>query len=188
MGTSTHSRRDAERNHEAIVTAAIAVLADSPEATMADIAGASGIGRSTLYRHFPDRAALVAAISARVRGEALGIVDEHLSGASPTDAVAVLSELADTLAGLGDRYRFLLAQDERRHPEHDHERPRDARAREYLAAAQAAGSVRGDLDPEWLADVYAHVLVAAVKHCFADPATQRAAIEATVRSLLAPPA
>ena len=68
--TSAHQRRDAERNHEAIVTAAIAVLADAPEATMAEIAAASGIGRSTLYRHFPDRAALVDAISLRVRAEA----------------------------------------------------------------------------------------------------------------------
>jgi AcrR family transcriptional regulator len=187
MSTPTHSRRDAERNHEAIVTAAIAALADRPEATMAEIAAASGTGRSTLYRHFPDRAALVAAISARVRDEARGIVEEHLQGAPPADAVAVLSALADTLAGLGDRYRFLLSQDERRHAKPDAERLRDDRARAYLAAAQEAGSVRDDVGAQWLADAYAHILMAAVKHSFPDPGTQRTTLEATVRSLLAPP-
>ena len=181
-----HQRRDAERNHEAIVTAAIAVLADAPEATMAEIATASGTGRSTLYRHFPDRAALVQAISVRIRSEARALVEQQLQSATVDDAVEVLVTIADTLAGLGDRYRFLLNQDEHR-PNRGERRPDDLVAG-FLARAHAAGTVRTDLDPDWLQQAYIYVVIAAVKAQFADPETQRDAIEKTVRSLVSPPA
>jgi AcrR family transcriptional regulator len=188
--TQPHLRADAERNHEAIVTAAIAVLADAPGATMAEIAAASGIGRSTLYRHFPDREALVAAISERVHAEAHAIVSDHLDGARIDQAIEVLIEVADTLAGLGDRYRFILSQEERRNSKSGREGWREndeSGVRQFIARARDAGQVRDDLDADWLFNAYVHVMVAAVKYQFSDAATQRGAVEKTVRSLLSPP-
>ena len=48
-------RRDARRNREAVIDAAIEVLAQRPDASTEEIADASGVARTTVYRHFPTR-------------------------------------------------------------------------------------------------------------------------------------
>lgn len=55
-------RADALRNRARILDAARFLLAQSPSATLADIAAAAGVSRSTLYRRFPDREQLIAAL------------------------------------------------------------------------------------------------------------------------------
>lgn len=47
----------------ALVTEAMAVLAENSGASMADIASAIGVGRTTLYRHFGDRETLIAEVA-----------------------------------------------------------------------------------------------------------------------------
>ena len=60
-------RADARRNRELIVRAAIQVFTTADECvSMEDIARAAGLGVGTLYRHFPDRTALLALISCDV--------------------------------------------------------------------------------------------------------------------------
>jgi AcrR family transcriptional regulator len=62
-GAQTTRRRDAQRNHAAIVQAASEVLSGrAPVALMPEIARRAGVGQATLYRHFPDRSALAAAV------------------------------------------------------------------------------------------------------------------------------
>ncbi len=68
-GTPATLRRDARRNRTAIVEAAGAVLSGTGSAAlMAEVARRAGIGQATLYRHFPDRYALTAAV-----------IDHHLA-------------------------------------------------------------------------------------------------------------
>jgi AcrR family transcriptional regulator len=186
--SDAHQRRDVERNHEAILSAAIAVLADTPTATMHDVAQASGVGRSTLYRHFPDRAALVAAIYRRVMNEAETLIHDHLAAAGDRDPVEVLAALVDATAGVGDRYRFLENYEAER-PGKDPEYVRRLREplRTYIDAARAGGSIRDDLDVDWLMMMLAATAAAAGKHRFADGSTRRIQLTATVRSLFAPP-
>ncbi|MCW2881515.1 MAG: putative TetR-family transcriptional regulator [Sphaerisporangium sp.] len=53
-------RADARRNRERIVTAALDLFTErGPGVSMDEIAQAAGLGVGTLYRHFPDRRALV---------------------------------------------------------------------------------------------------------------------------------
>ena len=53
-------RADARRNRERILTAARALFAsDAPEVQMDDIARRAGVGVGTVYRHFPDKEALM---------------------------------------------------------------------------------------------------------------------------------
>ena len=60
-------RADARRNRELIVRAATQVFMDAGQCVaMEDIARAAGLGVGTLYRHFPDRASLLALISCDV--------------------------------------------------------------------------------------------------------------------------
>ena len=56
-------RADAQRNHDAVLAAAKAVFAQTgTDAPMEDVARAAGVGKGTLYRRFPTREHLFAAI------------------------------------------------------------------------------------------------------------------------------
>jgi AcrR family transcriptional regulator len=61
-------RKDAERTRRAILDAAGELLQADPEASHAEIARAAGVGRASVYRHFPERSDLVTALL----GEMLG--------------------------------------------------------------------------------------------------------------------
>lgn len=56
-------RRDAQQNRQRIVAAATTVIADDgPDASLEKIATTAGVGAGTLYRHFPTRSDLLAAV------------------------------------------------------------------------------------------------------------------------------
>jgi AcrR family transcriptional regulator len=61
-------RKDAERTRRAILDAAADLLQVDHDSSHADIAAAAGVGRASVYRHFPERSDLVAALL----GEMLG--------------------------------------------------------------------------------------------------------------------
>ena len=69
-------RADALRNRARILDAARFLLAQSPSATLADIAAATGVSRSTLYRRFADREELIAALEEQPQ-------DAGLAGSDP---------------------------------------------------------------------------------------------------------
>jgi AcrR family transcriptional regulator len=70
VGTRRRRRSDAALNRTRIVEAAHRLLADDPDATMAQIAAAAGVGRGTAYRHFPSREELVDAVRRQARDDA----------------------------------------------------------------------------------------------------------------------
>jgi AcrR family transcriptional regulator len=82
MSTSTEGpklRADARRNREAILDAAGRLFAANGHAVQMDeIADRSGLGMGTVYRHFPTKRALVAAIVAR----RLGVMTESARDAA----------------------------------------------------------------------------------------------------------
>lgn len=122
---------------------------------MREIALASGTGRTTLYRHFPDRDALVFAIFDRLIGEAHALTARALSAGADADPVHVVADLGVELADLGDRYRFL--QENRlstRFADPDARAERRMPLRRYVAAAQQAARVRDDLDVDWLLEAF----------------------------------
>ena len=78
-------RSDATANRERILVAAtIAVRRDGERVPMATIADEAGVGIGTLYRHYPTRAALLAALTVR----SFDLVLQHARAAAQSDEPA----------------------------------------------------------------------------------------------------
>jgi TetR/AcrR family transcriptional regulator, mexCD-oprJ operon repressor len=154
----TGRRADAEHNMARILDAATACLSRSTTASMAEIAQAAGLGRVTVYGHFPSREALIEATLARLleRGEAvLGGLD--LTG-DPRDALRSLIESSWRL--IADADAVLQAAQSVLPPgriRELHAKPAQ-RAEALIRRGQAEGAFRTDLPATWLVSVLYYVL------------------------------
>jgi TetR/AcrR family transcriptional regulator, mexCD-oprJ operon repressor len=144
-------RADAERNIAAIVTAATDLLARDPDASMTDIARAAGVGRVTLYAHFPSREELVRTVLAAAIGHSMGAVEAAAPGEGPpAEAFARLIRrcwpILDRFGSLHEAARRALpAEEVRRH----HDLPM-GHVERLIVRGQEVGSFRADLPAEWL--------------------------------------
>ncbi|WP_350278842.1 TetR/AcrR family transcriptional regulator [Kribbella sp. HUAS MG21] len=158
MAGTTTRRADAQRNIAAILTAAAECLGRNPAASTSEIAKAAGVGRVTLYGHFPSRAELVDAVFVQAIAageETLGKVD--LSG-DPREA---LGRLIESSWHLVDQYRALLvAASEALPPGRVRELHADpmTRAERLLERGREAGVFRSDLPVAWLLSVMHNVM------------------------------
>jgi AcrR family transcriptional regulator len=141
-------RSDARRNRRTVLDAAVALLAQRPQATMQEVADASGLGRTTVYRHFPRRQDLIDALFEEVLREATETIEQAVQGAG--SARDLLRSLGPRIIAIGDRYRFLDANPELREralsPREDGSNPLEA----YLDDAQQREELRGDLPVTWM--------------------------------------
>lgn len=167
MGDTRDQRADARRNVEAILAAAQHCLSQDPQATIAHIARAAGVGRVTLYGHFKTRAELVDAVFARVSAQS----SEILNSVDTTgDAAAALVRLSETtweivhgfntirLAAMGE------LPEERIREHHDaHLRRLDA----LIARGQRSGAFRRDVPRHWLVGTCYRVMHGAADDCAA---------------------
>src|SRR5215210_2355552 len=138
-------RADARRNRHAVLEAGARLLAERSTASMQEIADASGVGRTTVYRHFPAREDLLSALVEQVSDEVIDRSAAALSGGDP--APQALRRLAADVVNLGVRWRFLRDQRTRvlsRIQQSDRD------FLEWVAAAQRRGELRSDFDPEWI--------------------------------------
>jgi AcrR family transcriptional regulator len=152
--------------HDAALDAAATLIAEHglTSVTMSKIAAATGIGRATLYKYFPDAEALLAAWHQRQ-------ITRHL---------AQLAGARDTAAGPGQQLEAVLeayALTQRQHQgqqgtelaallhKGDHvtraEHELHAFLTSLLAQAAEAGDIRDDVPPAELASYCLHALAAA---------------------------
>lgn len=157
-------RADAQRNVDALLEAAKAVFATSGvDAPVREIATRAGVGVGTVYRHFPQRSDLVAAVFRHEVDTCADAADALAAEHEPGEALARwLQRFAGFLAtkrGLaaalhsGDpAFDTLPAYFEQRfHPV----------LTGLLAAAADAGAVRDDVDPVDLLRAVAHLCLPA---------------------------
>ncbi|MEU1204630.1 helix-turn-helix domain-containing protein [Nocardia sp. NPDC005825] len=98
-------RSDVRRNRRRILDAAADVLAVVPDASMQDLADASGLNRVTLYRHFPNREELLAAMRAAVGADVKACYEQLPKDGPVLDRII---DLIEPFVGLGNRYRALM--------------------------------------------------------------------------------
>lgn len=176
-------RADARKNQERILDAAIDRLGEDPRASMADIAEAAGVGRVTLYGHFPSREALVEAALVRLldRGDEV-LEDVDLTGDS-RDALARLVEVSWLLTAqagaLLEAARDVLAPGR---IQELHDKPAQ-RVLGLLERGQRAGELRSDLPATWMASALHHLIKGAAAESsrgLIDPTVVPRLITATV--------
>lgn len=143
-------RADAARNRQAVVDAAREVFAKHGlEVALDEIARRAGTGNATLYRRFPTRADLVAAVFAKQMADHVAAVEAALADPDPWEglrsylvAVAAM-QAADR--GLAD----LVTIDVSAAPEIEVLRSRAFKGLvTLLERAKAAGALRADASPE----------------------------------------
>jgi AcrR family transcriptional regulator len=149
-------RSDAARNRRALLDTARRLFAeqDVADVSMSDIAREAGVGKGTLYRHFPDKASLCHAI---LDGQAREVQEEVIAGlpsagigATP---LARLERLLDLIGDMAEEGGPLLLEAHRdlrvlSRPAYAWQR---LSARVLLQQALDAGELAEDADVEYLA-------------------------------------
>ena len=133
-----------DRVAEAILDVAANLLAAGGEPpSMADIAAAGGVGRATLYRHFPTREQLLLALSASARdATAARLAEADLDAVPVTEAIA---RVARVVAAGGSKYAALISRFGALDSAGHAERQIDTMLRALLQRGLDDGTFRGDL-------------------------------------------
>jgi AcrR family transcriptional regulator len=142
-------RADARRNEEAVLEAAKIVFARAGvDAPSREIAGQAGVGLGTLYRRFPTRADLVAAVFRREVDACADAAVTLAREASPLDALAEwLMRYTRFLATKQGLAAALHSRDPAFASLPDYFRSRfEPALTMLLAAAAEAGETRSDID------------------------------------------
>jgi len=149
---TTSRRADAERNIATIIAAGLDLFSRHTDVSMADVAKAAGLGRVTVYAHFPTRADLLQALVRHAITEAEQAMDR-----TPTDpgepADQTLTRLVAATWHVLDRYRRLrthavtaLGPD---HLDRQHD-PIRHRLEKIITVGQDHGGLRTDLPRDWM--------------------------------------
>ncbi|MFI0482612.1 TetR/AcrR family transcriptional regulator [Actinomadura sp. 9N215] len=157
-------RADAQRSIDALLTAAAEVFtASGVDAPVRQITARAGVGAGTLYRHFPQRSDLIAAV---FRHEVDACADAAPALADRHEPVEALTQWLRRFAGFIATKRGLSAALHSGDPAYD-SLPSYFQQRfepvlgALLAAAAEAGEIRPDADPEDLLRAVANMTLPA---------------------------
>ena len=159
-------RADAQRNTDALLEAALAVFATSGvDAPVREIAEKAGVGIGTVYRHFPQRSDLVAAV---FRHEIDACADAALILAAEHEPGEALARWMQRYAAFIATKRGLATALHSGDPAFDtlpayFQQRLEPALRALLEAAAAAGEVRTDISAEELLGAVASLCMHAYK-------------------------
>lgn len=145
--------RHSRTTEDAIIEAAFRLFNRNPGAAFAEVATEAGIGRATLYRHFPTREALLAEM-ARIATAEIDAAVEAAVATARTYSEA-LEAAFRAIVPLADRQWFLgedsLAPDPAQAAKAAADR---AELVDSIARAQAEGALDPAVPADWLAEAY----------------------------------
>ena len=170
MPAETSLRSDAERNRARIITAARAVFRrDGLNASMASVAREAGVGLATLFRRFPAKEDLVAAVFSDRMDAYADAVATALANPDPwhglTEFIETVCAMQAADYGFADvltmTFPTAKALDQRRDQAYEG-------VVQLISRAKAAGRLREDFSPEDL--VLVHMVTAGVVNATGDSA------------------
>ncbi len=151
-------RADARRNIEKIIQAAIERLGRNPDATLGEIAAAAGVGRVTLYGHFPSRELLIEAAVVRALADGERVLESVDLDGPPLDVLRALIEaswkLTAQAGGVVDAAQAVLPPGRL----HELHATPERRVNELIDRGQREGAFRGDLPAAWLVSTMYYVI------------------------------
>lgn len=180
--TESKIRADARRNRDALLAAGYKVFRTrGAEASMDDISKEAGVGKGTIYRHFPSKDHLIAAIL-QEHFDALGDrASELMNDPDPAHALATWLREFDKgptrLPALRDRIPVLFGDGSA--PVSEACRPINTSFRRLLRRAQDAGVVRGDINSRDLLR-----MVAALPHAGRDAEGASPMLDVVLRGIV----
>jgi TetR/AcrR family transcriptional regulator, mexCD-oprJ operon repressor len=171
-----------ERTREVILDAAARVLGSRPDAAMADIADEAGIGRATLYRHFPTRESLLRGVAEAGVSELAGAIAAANLEALRTDRA--IARLTSVFLRTGTKYAALIGQVEADHVESVAKETVMQPVRDVFARGVRDGALRADLPGDVLLEMFSALVERALRLTLAGTVTPEAAADAVVTLFL----
>ncbi|GGK99283.1 TetR family transcriptional regulator [Sphaerisporangium melleum] len=166
-------RADAARNLDAVLRTGARLLAADPSTSMGAIAAEAGVDRRTVYRRFPSREALLAAVFQAKLDSAERVLDEARLVEAPV-AVA-LHRYVEGIVPVSRQWPVDVRRMMRADPVANARREtQSARLDRFVERAAAEGLFRADVPPAWARATLDH-LVDTVAHDFPDLAPPQAA-------------
>jgi AcrR family transcriptional regulator len=163
MGETITESATRARTRRAILDAAVRVLGQNAGASMADIAAAAGVGRTTLHRYFPERSDLLAAIS----DDALDKITVATERARMADgpALAALERVCQEYFEFGDMFMLVFQEPHlMTGPQWEDESEEDREFYRLIERGQADGTFDPRLSPSWVHLVLWSLLFAGWQH------------------------
>ena len=154
------ARRGPRRPIPTLLDIAAEVLVDDPAASLAEVASAAGIGRTTLHKQYATRDDLIRAVAHR----ALDVWDQAVSAASQADPGGGLHALVTAMVPLGPQLAFLWRTPALEHVDEICVRLDALQERQLVLLSEARKlGILADHTPDWwqLRIIYAVVYSAA---------------------------
>lgn len=168
------------RTRQAIIDAAITVLASDPGASLADIAAAAGVGRTTLHRYFAERQDLLSTLATEIAGR-LAEADRRAKLEDGTGLEATL-RLVREYHDLGDALSFMFAGQVDVYAAFSAVAA-PCTANSAIARGMADGSLDDQLTPEWVESMMWSALYSAWAYTNEHGGSRHESLRLVVRSL-----
>jgi len=154
-------KSECTRAERRIIEQAAHVLAEGRGRTMQEIADISGIGRTTLYRHFRTREDLIRAIKQQAMEDAhAAMVASRLDEGNAEDA---LRRVIAGFISVGDRYRILVEEGLSKEEMHDHKEDLGAALYALVERGRREGTFTSTLSSHWILTAMGHLVMAAIE-------------------------
>jgi AcrR family transcriptional regulator len=170
------------RTRRAILDAGVRILSQQATASLAEVAAAAGVGRTTMHRYFPERADLLAGISADLLERIAAATERARPEEGP--ALAALERVCHAYFALGDGM-LLTMNEPYLFPDAvwEEETESDRALVRLVERGHAEGTIDRDMSPTWVQAVLWSLLYAAWMHTRADDVPEHDALALCLRSL-----